>query len=706
MANPPEALDAHGEVGVEPEAKLTDEQELELWMLRRHLTEHLDSVVRDHVEEETRALRRDAEEEPVFNVAYLPRGAVSRLLRANVADLLETHEHIVVTGARGSGKSTLIAHLALRLATLRLQGTPGWVPFPVPVRLLLLQDPFRLDEESIVKLSPLAGLPVLKRLLEKERALVLIDGLDEAGDRTTALAQSILDFAAAHPKNRILVTSRPRPSGLPGLMRVDLPGFVQARMLPPPHRPLYAAHHFLARRMPERRAALLGARVDALLHAWDADRLPPGSLLGRFDLESRRILLGSLAMWLHMEHGVEAVASTLALWLDHELLKCLYQDGEGRLLLIEPPEEIVSPEGERSDEEEVRAKNQAIYDDLVRQQQFEVATRVVDDAAPSPSLEGLAPIADVAGMGKRLVEEMTQHPGLLMAGAPGTLRFADFAFQEYLAAVWVMRARGGMIIDDVLEDRWWEEVLVHMAAVRTSAAVALIDYLLSLRSSAPGVFLAARCVEVAPGVPASMKRAVARRVAGLVPPENVINVDHLIQVGEVAGPAVVAALDGASDEKRGLMACVLGNLRYPAGHAALLRMLSDQGRVGSSVPSACDELNYGLGRRNRTVGNVALVALYNAALHFPAGRKAFETALSKAPVENLKSLFAETDTSLTHILKDPDLSAHDRDLRFSLRDSIAAALQAHSAPRRRVVRPLRRGFGKAEDPPPEEPSGD
>ncbi|MCA9987011.1 MAG: NACHT domain-containing protein, partial [Anaerolineales bacterium] len=157
----------------------------------------------------------------------------------------ETNRRLVILGAPGSGKSTLVNFLTLCLAGDRLAGRhgtqvaatqdklreQGWELGPQrlwPVRVILREyaasglsqrqtlwqfiaaDLARPD----VELAPYA--PILKEHLQLHGGILLLDGLDEvdkSGTLRDALKRNIGLFARDFPKVRLVVTSRPYAYG-------------------------------------------------------------------------------------------------------------------------------------------------------------------------------------------------------------------------------------------------------------------------------------------------------------------------------------------------------------------------------------------------------------------------------------------------------------------------------------------------------------
>ncbi|XXX76088.1 NACHT domain-containing protein [Sorangium sp. So ce134] len=521
---------------------------------------------------------------------------------------------MLVVGGRGSGKTALIARLAARAAADHRQGTRTLVPFVVPVSLL--DDP-RLNERTIAKLSPIGGVVLLRRALEERRALVLVDGLDEARSGARRLSESVEAFAEANPGNPMVVTTRPRRTGIPGYTRVELHGFVTATLLPQPGSRVVAAHRFLARRDPGRRTSLIASTIDALIERYAGEELPPDAILKSLDLRDRRSLLSSIAWRMHSDQLVELPVEPLAALLRQRL------DGAR---WVEGPRLVLRRTDEEDDEEDMDGDEDGDSD---RDPQGGPLEREV--AGDARELGELA--QDIDGMVERVIEEIRRHQGLLIERRPGFFSFADLSYQAYLNAF--DHVRVGML-DYLIETRnnpWFQETIVHAAGIPEVDAAAFIRALLEAdRGEVPvATLLAARCAEVAGGrLPTQLRRTIARRLSDVVPPRSAFDVARLVDdIGEVAGPGLIQALSSASPSERAYTAMALGALRYRPAYGVLVRMAADDAPVNE--PIVCwlwaDELLV----KDQVVGCFALLSLFDVALAVPSASTLFQQALKRVP---------------------------------------------------------------------------
>jgi hypothetical protein len=126
----------------------------------------------------------------------------------------------VVVGGPGMGKSTLLKKLALDYSA------DGFLTLLVrlpQVAALLTRDGRRL-EDSLMEVA-LSGSGLRTPVVSLDGAVILCDALDECGSQQPLVTASLHAFSMAHPRARVVLTSRPigyRPGELVGWQHYEL----------------------------------------------------------------------------------------------------------------------------------------------------------------------------------------------------------------------------------------------------------------------------------------------------------------------------------------------------------------------------------------------------------------------------------------------------------------------------------------------------
>lgn len=538
-------------------------------------------------------------------------------------EILDRLGRALVVGGRGAGKTTLTRVVAA--ATAR-SGLDPAARCPIMVTASLLAGP-RIDRSELGRLNPALGEEGVRRALDEGQAAVFVDSLDEAVSPEVA-KESIAALAEAHPACAFLVTTRPLPARVPGVPASAIRGFTSVRFAPA-RLPITPAYELSGRRTPSARAALVGAEIDRRLAEW-----AKGDVLGRMTPDERLAIAAGIGLGLHVHRALELPIARLAASLP-SWLPLGFSAAKNRVTLLDP---------------------------------------VVADYTPAP---------DVAPM----VEEMRALSGLLVEKRPGVIAFADIAFQEYLAAIASMGSES--LLEELFwsrADPWWQPVLVFASALperlaKVKRPVDLVRMVLEedTASTSTTTFLAAQIADAAPELPPDLRRTIDRRLRASVPPRSSVQVWHLVDdVGEIAGPALVKAIDAAGPNERACIATALGRIHHPPALRALADLAIDEELT--SEPLVCWAWNADVVVQRGPVAFFAFAALFNLALSNPAAGPVFEESLARVPLDCFETFFRVVAGKLVNddYWGKPPEPERDPDRVAEMLESIRAAMERRS----------------------------
>ena len=165
------------------------------------------------------SIMRKSEEKrrpPKRIIAPLKLGTLLEEQRIPLEEAWKEYKHLVILGDPGSGKSTFLKHLALTFALGKREEERFPILIPIAeyaLARLKNKEPLKLLD-FIVRRFQEQGLPDLGPLfaseLEKGRAIVLLDGLDEVLTlkERKEIAKEVEELARRYPLSRFIVTSR------------------------------------------------------------------------------------------------------------------------------------------------------------------------------------------------------------------------------------------------------------------------------------------------------------------------------------------------------------------------------------------------------------------------------------------------------------------------------------------------------------------
>ncbi|MFJ9415426.1 NACHT domain-containing protein [Streptomyces sp. NPDC101227] len=427
---------------------------------------------------------------------------------------LADRPRILIRGVAGSGKTTLLQWLTV--ATARdelpeaLAGLRGRVPFLLPVRRFA-RDGFPEPAAFLAATgSPDAATQPpgwAERVLSQGRALLLIDGIDEAPESAREeVRERLRDWTARYPGTVCVVTSR--PSAVPDNW-LAAEGFTELSLAPMSREDVAA---FIQR----------WHRAAAQQNPADLDRL------GHYEhtlLNAVRITrdLGRLA--------------TNPLMCG--LLCALHRDRRGYLPNGRKDlyDAALSMLLERRDRERAMVATDGV--ELTRQPKIQLLQKLAHwmlingrsemdrDTAIATLAEHLPAIPDAARQGgpEEVFRHLLNRTGLLREPTPGTVDFVHRTFQDYLSArATVQRHDFALLLDHAHHDAWEDVIRMAVALARPDECAALLDGLLAPHAAVRAAearhrkLLAAACLEHATELDPAVRARVQRFTRDMVRP--------------------------------------------------------------------------------------------------------------------------------------------------------------------------------------------
>ncbi|MFB7649532.1 NACHT domain-containing protein [Streptomyces sp. NPDC056084] len=477
----------------------------------------------------------------------------------SVEQALAGTDRLLLRGAAGSGKSTLIQWLALNSARRtfgpELADWNRCVPFVLRLRAFTAAESLPMPEDFLrsagVPFAPPPGWT--ESLLSAGRALVLVDGVDEVPLRLRARTETWLkSLVTAFPRARYVVTTRPSAVSEDWLAGR---GFVAHSLLPMEREDVraFVAHWHGSARLgcpsPEERARL-DAYEAALLSAVTSRRD-----LGRL---ATNPLMCALLCALNRDRRMQLPRAR----------KELYDAALDMLLVRRDTErEITGVEGVTLTRDEQTALLQRLAYWLIRNGLAE-ADR---DEAAAMVTEWLAAMPQVTGEPGQVFAHLLIRSGLLREPVPGAVGFVHRTFQDYLGAKAAVEDRDfGVLVRNAHDDTWDDVVRMAVGHARVDERARLLRQLLRRADHAPRlrhrlVLLAAACLEHAPELDPAVRADVEARARELMPPRTLAEAEELAKVGSL----VLELLPGPEGLSEGEAAAAARTCGLVGGEAAL-----------------------------------------------------------------------------------------------------------------------------------------
>lgn len=373
--------------------------------------------------------------------------------------VLNTGHHLAIIGAPGTGKTTLVKHVALTLAgpdrVRRELGAPKRTPLLLYVRefaaKVMERETYSLGDaaaDCVSKIDDsLAGW--IRAELAAGRCLVLVDGLDEVGDERgrRAVAKWIETQMSGNHGNQFVITSRPQAFAATGIANTTV-----LEVCPFDHDDVIVFVHGWYEAN-ERRASQKydeGVARAAFEGAED--------LLRRLSAAPALTELAVNPLLLTLIANVHRYRSTLPgrrveLYAEiHDVFLGKRQQARDVPLDLTP-------------EQQQRVLRALAWEMMVREV-TSLPTHAAEEAI-RPALARVSPETSPTAF-MRMVQERS---GILVEGEVDRWTFSHKTFQEFLAAAHAREAGLGGEFAGRVEHAWWHESIRLFAAMGDASAV-------------------------------------------------------------------------------------------------------------------------------------------------------------------------------------------------------------------------------------------
>ncbi|WP_190083953.1 NACHT domain-containing protein [Streptomyces longisporoflavus] len=444
--------------------------------------------------------------------------------------VLEGPERVLLRGVAGSGKTTLIQWLAVAAAR---EGTR--VPFVLPVRRFAREGFPAPDDFLHAIRHPLADQAPegwVVRTLLAGRAMLLVDGIDEAPEGTRAeLRKQLRRLLRIFSGNGCLVTSRPSAveDGWLAQERLAEEGFKELSLRP-----------------------MSRDQVTRFIHDWHAAAMSDEQCKEQAERdklkEYEQRLLHSVRIYRELRQlATNPLMCGLICALNRDRSgslpkgrKELYDAALEMLLQRRDPErdvlyadDVRLQQGPR--ELLLRKLAHAMVEEGVSELPRQRVISILDGALPA------IPSARAEGDGEKIFHHLLQRTGLLRQQSGGlSVDFIHRTFQDYLAAKEIV-ARGKLrtLVEHAHRAEWEEVIRMAAAHARPEECA---DFLERLLAAAPNLrrphvnhrrLMAAACLEHVTELDPEVQQLVHRRTKNLVRPTTELAARSLGWVGPI-----------------------------------------------------------------------------------------------------------------------------------------------------------------------------
>ncbi len=432
-----------------------------------------------------------------------PAGAGAE--RHEVWDYMEKPGHFAIIGAPGCGKTTLLKHVAITMASSRRKKVHQTLPVYLCLRShakVISGNPDLSLQDLILASEPVRSQTLkpppnwFERRLNEGNCLVLLDGLDEAGDAAARLQVSawVEKSIQDHSGSRFLITSRPW-----GYYENPVPGVSTLRVLPFDEQQTgrFVSNWYHANEAINRNSGYEDASSKARRGAAESMSVVRGSEV-LADLAANPLMLTMIAT-LHRYHGRLPGGRAEVYREFFEVFLSIRREVEGAR-----DEFSMTPDQKRIVLESLAYR-------LMSTRSSEIAA--VDAAIAIES--AVKAVNPSAGPGDFL-EMVRNSSGLLLERERGAYSFGHKNLQEYLAAAHVRANRLERDLAAFTEEEWWYET-IRLYVAEADATPILEGCLRHVPPSLPALTLLVECIREAQKVDRAWPATIASLITSSDP---------------------------------------------------------------------------------------------------------------------------------------------------------------------------------------------
>ena len=453
-----------------------------------------------------------------------------------VNQVLENCGRLIVLGEAGSGKTTLLQWIAVHSAQNDFPpGLERWnntIPFFIRLRQcsetgLPSPEQFpRFIASSIAGTMPKGW---VHEQLNNGRAIVLIDGLDEMGQKMRKEVRSwIRDLVGSYERSRFILSSRPYAVEDDSLSAF---GFVEAELMPMEVGDIMAFvdHWHLAVRqeLPEgeekHELFTLGENLRTVIQG--------NSHIRKL---STNPLLCAMICALHRDRQRRLPSDRIELYEACFRMLTDRRDIERGVDLRDYPNLTYRQK---------RALLQDLAYWLLKNGYSMADQKHIEDRITTKLsvMEGV----DEQFTGSTVCRMFVQRSGILREPIKGKIDFSHRTFQEFLSAQAALDDGDlGFLVNNAHDEGWREVVILVAGLARTTERGTLIEQLIkrgdgNQKDRHQLHLLAVACLETSIELEPHIRKEVQRRLRKLVPPKNLTEAKALASAGELALPFLI-----------------------------------------------------------------------------------------------------------------------------------------------------------------------